>query len=180
MPRAFVPTKSSWRCGVDLVCCTTLLAAHYTSLSPPPSLQPPPCARFHSSPHRWTLTESRDSDLCFCLVLMSRFEVALAVLHSCSLLAVEGNRVLRTIFAYYQRRIYTRFSISQSQLSPFLQFSMSAYCTFSVTVPASEVAVARLLNSRQDLLDVRRHSSNTEVMRRVMLLRDTYESGAPR
>ena len=65
--------------------------------------------------------------------LLSRVEVALAALHSCSLPAVEGTRVLRSVFAYYQLRIYTTCSISQSQLSSILQFSMSAYCTFSVT-----------------------------------------------
>ena len=64
---------------------------------------------------------------------MSRFEVAPTVLHNCSLLAVEGSRVLRSIFSYCQLRIYTTYSISRSQLSSILQFSMSAYCAFSVT-----------------------------------------------
>ena len=57
---------------------------------------------------------------------------------------------------------------------------MSTDCTFSVTVPDFEMAVEGLLNRGQDLLGVRRYSSNTEAMRRVMLLKDAYESGAPR
>ena len=48
---------------------------------------------------------------CWCILekdligRLPRFEVALGVMHSCSLLAVEGSRVLRRIFAYCR---YTR------------------------------------------------------------------------
>ena len=42
------------------------------------------------------------------------------------------SRVLRSIFPYCQVRMYTTCSISRSQLGSILQFSMSAYCTFSV------------------------------------------------
>ena len=51
---------------------------------------------------------------------MLRFEAALAILHSCSLLVVEGSRVLRSIFAYCQLRIYTTCSISRPRPSSIL------------------------------------------------------------
>ena len=98
---------------------------------------------------------------------LSRVGVALAVLHSCFLLAVEGSRVLRSVFAYCQLRIYTVCSTSQSQLSSIIQFSMSAYYPFSVTKIQGEGAakIARGLSDRAGALTLRHKGFMTYIIR---------------
>lgn len=57
---------------------------------------------------------------------------------------------------------------------------MAAAARNCIAVPTSGVIVERLLDGGEDILSVRQCPLNSEAMRRVVLVRDAYKSGAPR